>query len=187
MKPVSLYTDIFQQTQGTVQQVGGMLSRSQLDSSSLKYETQVPQLEYMCLIMENMVITKKPKARIFAGFQKMSRAVDPVLERFFAMADHAEKVYIFGEPDVERPAHPNIKYIALPEEHPLVREWFLVIQAPTMKMMMTAFDLEGFGHHAVEEDRKFLGVKSNSPQLVDKAAALLTEAIASAEPGAEAV
>jgi hypothetical protein len=57
-----------------------------------------------------------------------------------------------------------------------------------MKMMMTAYDLEGFGHHAVEENRKFLGVKSNSPQLVDKAAALLTEAIASTGPaGAAAV
>ncbi|MFD2614372.1 DICT sensory domain-containing protein [Paenibacillus gansuensis] len=179
----SLYRDIFDQSVGEVQEIAGMISRAQLDTASLKYETQVPQLEYMCLIMENMVITKKPKAVIYAGFQKLSRAVAPVLERFFTMAETAEKVYIFGVPDQERPAHPNVEYIHLPEDHPLVREWFLVVQAPTMKMMMTAYDLEGFGVHAVEENRKFRGVKSNSPKLVDQAAQLLANVVDSAKTG----
>ncbi|WNQ11309.1 DICT sensory domain-containing protein [Paenibacillus aurantius] len=173
MKNVSLYRDLFGQVEGEAQRVTGMLSRAELDSPSLKYETKVPQLEYMCLIMENMVITKKPKALIYAGFQKLSRCVEPVLERFMAMAESAEKVYIFGENDKDMPAHPNIEYIALPEGHPLIREWFLVIHAPTMKMMMTAYDLDGFGTHEVEEGRNFRGIKSIQPKLVDQAAALL--------------
>ncbi|MCD1260322.1 histidine kinase [Paenibacillus athensensis] len=170
---VSLYRDIFGQVEGEPEVISGMLSRSALDSASMKYETKVPQLEYMCLIMENMVITKKPKAHIYAGFQKLSRCVEPVLERFFTMADSAQQVYIFGENDQEMPEHPNVTYIHLPAGHPLVREWFLVIQAPTMKMMMTAYDLEGFGTHEIEENRSFRGIKSNSPKLVDEAAALL--------------
>ncbi|MED5020839.1 DICT sensory domain-containing protein [Paenibacillus chibensis] len=176
-KDVSLYRDIFNQVEGETQQVAGMLSRAELEQTNLKYETKVPQLEYMCLIMENMVITKKPKAKIYAGFQKHSRCVEPVLERFFAMADHAEKVYIFGENDKEMPHHPNIEYISLPEGHPLIREWFLVIQAPVMKMMMTAYDLDGFGTHDIEESRNFRGIKSNQPKIVDQAAALLESAI----------
>ncbi len=176
-KDVSLYRDVFQQTEGDVQRVTGMLSRQELDTASLKYETKVPQLEYMCLIMENMVITKKPRARIYAGFQKLSRCVEPVLERFCAMADHAEKVYIFGENDKEMPHHPNIEYVSLPADHPLIREWFLVIQAPVMKMMMTAYDLDGFGTHDIEENRNFIGIKSNQPKVVDQAAQLLQSAI----------
>lgn len=178
-KEVSLYRDVFQQVEGDTQQVTGMLSRAELEAASLKYETKVPQLEYMCLIMENMVITKKPKAKIYAGFQKLSRCVEPVLERFFAMADHAEKVYIFGEKDKEMPSHPNVEYVALPEGHPLIREWFLIIQAPVMKMMMTAYDLDGFGTHDIEESRNFRGIKSNSPKIVDQAAALIESAIQS--------
>lgn len=177
IKEVSLYEDLFHQVEGQTTQVTGMLSRAELDSASLKYETKVPQLEYMCLIMENMVITKKPKAVIYAGFQKLSRCVEPVLERFFAMADHAERVYIFGEKDKEMPHHPNITYVVLPEGHPLVREWFLVIQAPVMKMMMTAYDMDGFGTHEVEEGRNFKGIKTNHPKVVDQAAALLQSAI----------
>lgn len=176
-KEISLYRDIFNEVEGETTRVTGMLSRAELESASLKYETKVPQLEYMCLIMENMVITKKPRARIYAGFQKFSRCVEPVLERFFAMADHAEKVYIFGENDKEMPSHPNVEYITLPEGHLLVREWFLVIQAPVMKMMMTAYDLDGFGTQEIEEGRNFRGIKSNHPKIVDKAAALLESAI----------
>ncbi len=179
MKDVSLYRDVFNQIEGDPEVITGMLSRSALDSSSMKYETKVPQLEYMCLIMENMVITKKPKARIYAGFQMLSRCVEPVLERFQAMADSAEIVYIFGVKDKEMPAYPNIRYIHLPADHALVREWFLVIQAPTMKMMMTAYDMEGFGTHEVEENRSFRGIKSNQPKLVDAAAELLEQCIAS--------
>lgn len=178
MKKGSLYEDIFNQVDADIQ-IGGMMSRAALESTNLKYETSVPQLEYMCLIMENMVITKKPKGIIYAGFQKLSRVADPVLERFFAMADSADKVFIFGEHDHELAVHPNIEYIHLPAEHPLVREWFLVINTPILKTMMTAFDTEGFGVHDLEEDRKFRGVKSNSPKLVVQAASFLDELIAS--------
>lgn len=177
MKPGSLYADIFHQVDSELY-AGGMMSRSQLESDSLKYETSVPQLEYMCLIMENMVITKKPKGTIYVGFQKLSRLAAPVLERFLAMAE-TSKVYIFGEHDAAVTAHPNIEYVYLPPEHPLVREWFLVIDTPVIKTMMTAYDTEGFGVHPVEEDRKFRGVKSNSPKLVQQAAALLNDLIQS--------
>lgn len=176
MKNLSLYEDVFHQVDAQMHS-GGMMSRAQLESDSLKYETSVPQLEYMCLIMENMVITKKPKGVIYVGFQKLSRVAEPVLERFFAMAENA-KVYIFGENDATPKAHPNIEYVHLPENHPLVREWFLVIDTQTMKTMMTAYDTEGFGVHPVEEDRKFRGVKSNSPKLVGQAAQLLEDLLA---------
>ncbi|ARU60102.1 histidine kinase [Tumebacillus avium] len=175
MKELSLFEELFQSVEGNTEKLSGMLSRAALDVPSLKYETRVPQLEYMCLIMENMVLTKKPRARIYAGFQKLSRAVDPVLERFFQMAEFCEGVTIFGENDKAMPKHDGVEYISLPPRHKLTREWFLVVQAPTMKQMMVAYDMDGFGKLEVEEERNFKGVKSIHPAVVDRAAALLEE------------
>lgn len=175
MKQLSLYEALFDTVEGETTSLSGMPSRATLDATSLKYETRVPQLEYMCLIMENMVLMKKPKARIYAGFQKLSRAAAPVLERFVEMSRFAEHVYIFGENDQPMPPYPNLTYVHLPHGHKLMREWFLVIQSPMMKSMMVAYDMDGFGVQEVEEGRNFRGVKSINPKVVDQAAHLLDE------------
>ena len=172
LKDLSLFKECFGAVEGDTQNLGNA-NLSQLQAGSIKFESKVPQLEYMCLMMENMVLMKKLKGTVFAGFQKFSRAQN-VIERFQAMTEYSD-VYIFGEADVEVDSTDGIHYIPLPQNSELMREWFLVIDAPNFKSMMVAYDLDGFGTHEVEEGRNFKGAKSSSPKVVDHASSLLSE------------
>ncbi|RWZ54653.1 histidine kinase [Halobacillus fulvus] len=169
---LSLFKECFGAVEGETQQLGNA-NLSQLQAGSIKFESKVPQLEYMCLMMENMVLMKKLKGNVYAGFQKFSRAKN-VIERFQAMTEYSN-VYIFGEDDAPVDQNDGIHYIALPPNSELIREWFLVIDAPNFKSMMVAYDLDGFGVHNVEEGRNFKGAKSSSPKVVDHAASLLAK------------
>ncbi|MGD7009290.1 DICT sensory domain-containing protein [Metabacillus sp. 84] len=170
LKKLSLFNECFGAVDGEVEKLeNAPLSR--MNASSFKYETSVPQLEYMCLMMENMVLTKKLKGNVYAGFQKFSRTKN-VLDRFQAMTEFAN-VHIFGEEDVKMDSSDGISYIALPPNSELMREWFLIIDSPMFKSMMTAYDMEGFGVHEVEESRKFKGIKTSSPAVVKQAVGLL--------------
>ncbi|WP_231889969.1 DICT sensory domain-containing protein [Bacillus sp. SJS] len=170
LQKLSLFQECFGAVEGETERLeNAPLSR--LNAQSLKYETSVPQLEYMCLMMENMVLTKKLKGNVYAGFQKFSRAKN-VLDRFQAMTEFSQ-VHIFGENDADMDPADGIDYIALPPKSELMREWFLVIDSPMFKSMMVAFDMEGFGVHEVEEGRKFKGIKSSSPAVVKQAVSLL--------------
>jgi DICT domain-containing protein len=170
LKKLSLFHECFGQVEGTVQKLDNA-PLSQLNAQSLKYETKVPQLEYMCLMMENIVLTKKLKGNVYAGFQKFSRAKN-VLDRFQAMTEYSN-VHIFGENDAVMDSTDGINYIELPPNSELMREWFLIIDSPTFKSMMVAYDMEGFAVHEVEEGRKFKGVKTSSPRVINHATKLL--------------
>ncbi|CAM3904358.1 DICT sensory domain-containing protein [Alkalicoccus chagannorensis] len=172
---MSVFQTFVNEVSGDHADFTGGTSAQKLESSSLKYESKVPQLEYMCLMMENMVIKKKMKAVVYAGFQKLSRA-EAIMDRYLEMAETAD-IYIFGENDKKLPDHPNITYVHLPKNAELMKEWFLVIDGPAFKSMMVAQDQDGFGTKAVEEDRHFKGVKSSSPGSVKKAVSLLEGAV----------
>ncbi|WP_226577126.1 DICT sensory domain-containing protein [Halobacillus litoralis] len=179
IEEISLFHECF----GSVEAETNDLSKaglSQLQQSSMKFESKVPQLEYMCLMMENMVLMKKLQGQVYAGFQKLSRSKN-VIDRFQAMTEYSD-VHIFGEADTQMDENDGINYIALPPKSSLVREWFLVVDAPNFKSMMVAYDMEGFGIHEVEENRKFKGAKTSNPKIVDQAVQLLkphTSSIAS--------
>ncbi|AOM83075.1 DICT sensory domain-containing protein [Salisediminibacterium beveridgei] len=175
LKDLSVFKTAFGEVPGDTAKLATSASNETLSASSLKYESKVPQLEYMCLMMENMVLTKKLKGIIYAGFQKHSRA-KAIYDRYLAMAEYSE-IYLFGEKDTTLPSHPNIHLIDLPKGSELMREWFLVIDAPSFKSMMVAYDLDGFGTHAVEEDRNFKGMKSSSPKTVKSVSEMLDSVI----------
>ncbi|MFZ0474024.1 MAG: DICT sensory domain-containing protein [Halobacillus sp.] len=170
IKNLSLFNECFGSVEGETKNLDNA-HLSQLQSSSLNFESKVPQLEYMCLMMENMVLMKKLKGNVYAGFQKFSHAKN-VLDRFQAMTEYSN-VYIFGEEGVPMDSSDGIHYIPLPPNSELIREWFLVIDAPNFKSMMVAYDLDGFGVHKVKESRNFKGAKSSSPRVVEHAASLL--------------
>jgi DICT domain-containing protein len=78
--------------------------------------------------IENAVILDRTRARIFAGFQRMSRFM-PQLERYRLLAEQAESVYVFGVMDVQPPPVAKIRYVPLKETDQLAKEWFLVVDA----------------------------------------------------------
>lgn len=180
MKEVSLYDEIFSQVEGEVEDLTGDVSESKLKSNSLKYETDIPKLEQMCYIMENVLLKKNDASdtTVYAGFQKVSRA-EAIWDRYLDLADNVGQIYLFGEDDADLEPHPNIDFIYLPKKHELIREWFLIMDQPLAKSMMVAYDLDGFGIYKDEKKRNFKGAKSNNPRVVEEAIELLDEVIAS--------
>ncbi|MGM0369606.1 MAG: DICT sensory domain-containing protein [Bacillota bacterium] len=181
MKEVSLYEEIFSEIEGDVEDLTDSVSDSKLKSNSLKYETNIPNLEQMCYIMERVLLGKDDGSDItvYAGFQKVSRA-EAIWDRYLEIADIVDQVYLFGENDANLESHPNIDFIYLPDKHELIREWFLVVDQPLAKSMMVAYDLDGFGKYPNEKDRNFKGAKSNNPRVVSDAIDLLEDVIDSA-------
>lgn len=79
--------------------------------------------------IENATLLDGAQNRIFAAFQFYSRFV-PQIERYTRLAKTAEKVYVFGIPDVKLPAIENVEYVPLRPTDQLSREWFLVSYGP---------------------------------------------------------
>ncbi len=177
MKDVSLYDEIFSEVDGELNDLKDKdLDNTELDTPSLKFESDIPKLERMCYIMEQVLLKKESDAVVYAGFQKISRA-EAIWDRYLEIADNVKKIYLFGQKDKELKSHPNIEFVYLPEKHTLIREWFLVIDRPLAKSMMVGYDLDGFGVYENEKDRNFKGAKTTNPNIVDKATNLLQSVI----------
>jgi DICT domain-containing protein len=176
MKKVSLFNEVFESVDGDIIKFKDVESDKTLSLSAVKYETKVPNLERMCYLMESVLLRKKYEGSVYAGFQKLSRA-EEIWDRFLKMADNVDKIYVFGEKDIELTKHPKIQIVPLPPGHPLIREWFLVLDVKLFKNMMVAYDMDGFGQKPVEKDRNFVGAKTVNIKLVDKASSLLQEVI----------
>jgi len=172
MKELSLYKEIFKEVDGELEQLDSEADENKLRSFSLKFETEIPNLERMCYIMEKVLLKNGEGAVVYAGFQKLSRA-EAIWSRYHQMADQVDQIYVFGEDDADLDPHPNIELITLPPKHKLIREWFLVIDKPNGKSMMVGYDLDGFGKYENEKERNFKGAKTNNPEMVNKAVRLL--------------
>ncbi|SDM35656.1 DICT sensory domain-containing protein [Halarsenatibacter silvermanii] len=176
MSEVSIYESIFGAVDGEVEDLGGEADEDKLNSMSLKFESRVSNLEDMCYIMEKVLLKEPSDAVVYAGFQKVSRA-RAIWDRYLDIADNVEQIYLFGEKDDDLPGHENIEFVYLPEKHPLVREWFLVIDKNIGSNMMVAYDQDGFGVEDLKEDRNFRGAKTSHPDHIDEASDLLDEVI----------
>ncbi|MFP4021480.1 MAG: DICT sensory domain-containing protein [Halanaerobium sp.] len=172
MEELSLYKEIFEKVEGQVEELAANAAENKLRSFSLKFESEIPNLERMSYIMEKVLIENGEGAKVYAGFQKLSRA-EAIWDRYHQMADKADKIYVFGENDFDLEPHPKIELVNLSATHVLTREWFLVIDKPAGKSMMVARDLDGFGKYENEKNRSFKGVKTNNPEDVARAVKLL--------------
>jgi len=176
MKDFSIYEELFNNVDGDVIKMSSKEPDKTLSLSNIKYETKIPNLEKMCLLMETVVLNNKKQGTIYAGFQKMSRA-RAIWDRYLKMADNVDKIYLFGEKDVTLKSHPNIEFIYLPDNHKLMREWFLVMDLKFGKNMMVAYDLDGFGELEVSKVRNFKGVKTVNIVSIDSTVNLLKSII----------
>lgn len=172
MNNFSIYKEIFNGSNDDYTKMSSEETDKTLSVSKIKFESKVPNLAKMCYLMESVVLKAKREGTIYAGFQKISRATK-IWDRFLKMADNVDKIYIFGEKDTTLQPHPHIQFVYLPPNHKLIREWFLVMDIKFGKNMMLAYDLDGFGHLEIEEDRNFRGVKTFDVKHIDDTIKLL--------------
>lgn len=105
--------------------------------------------------IENATLIHGARNRIFAGFQRLSKFI-PQLERYRALAQQAERIYVFGWPDAVLPRIDNITYVHLDEDHQLVKEWFLVSHGPEYYSTLATEELSDIDDP--DEARSFVGL-----------------------------
>jgi DICT domain-containing protein len=91
--------------------------------------------------------------------------MEPVVDRYMRIADISERVYVFGEPDWAPPRHPNMAVVKLRAGVPLVREWFVVADSPTLRVALVGLD-EDDATATPHEERYFRALKTHDPSLV---------------------
>lgn len=112
--------------------------------------------------IENAVLIDNIRARIFSGFQRIS-AFLPQVERYQKLAQKAENVYVFAYMDTTPPPLLNVRYIPLEKDHQLIKEWFLVADAPNY---FTALVTEEVTSASDMRGRNFRGIWSFDEEMV---------------------
>ena len=113
--------------------------------------------------IEEAIILSEVRARVFSGFQRMSRFI-PQVQRYRKLAHFAETIYVFGIMDVKPPSISRIRYVPLKEGDQLANEWFLVADSPNFYSVLATQETE------TQRDRSetpmFRGVWSFDEELI---------------------
>ncbi len=150
----------------TCERIEGGLPDDGGDDASASFAGTELAMRSWCRRNEKLVSTGRvEQAEVFAGFERLSR-MKGVLPRFRKIALHCEHLRLFGEDDFD-PAITQAGIVAL-ESGPLTHEWFLLIHADDYKAVLCSKDLDGFGNDRPTSERRFEGLKSNSPALVTR-------------------
>lgn len=132
-----------------------------------RFTASVRGMLHWCQLNERLVVQHHADdARVFAGFERFSR-MRRVLSRYRDLSGVVRSLAIFGCADAALPL--NAIKVGISERHPLAREWFLVVNAPKYKALISARDLDGFGPSGPLAHRRFLGVALHDPELVELA------------------
>lgn len=160
-----------------VENLGELLHVSRRDfdeRETFAFRAQVPCLEYLSLLIENALLLRTDRsAMVYAGFEKLSN-MEAVVDRYLRIADVSERVYAFGEADWDPPRHPHVRLFAVAPGARLAREWFVVADAPTMRVALVGIDENAPGV-CTPEARYFRAIKTSDPALVAKISAALEE------------
>ncbi|MCC7447755.1 MAG: hypothetical protein IT324_10075 [Anaerolineae bacterium] len=140
--------------------VYGLVHRTKAQRTFLNHRRAMLIVSYE---IENAIILDKARARVFAGFQRMSRFL-PQVKRYQKLAQHAESVYVFGIMDVQPPPIAGVRYIPLKENFQLAKEWFLIADAPDY---FSALATEEISTEGIPDDQRvFEGVWSFDEDMI---------------------
>jgi DICT domain-containing protein len=124
--------------------------------------------------IENAVIVDKVRARVFAGFQRMSHFL-PQIKRYRLLAENAESVYVFGVMDAELPSIRNVHYVPLAENDQLAKEWFVLVDSPDYYSLLTTEETSKAA--TPPDERVFWGVWSYDDDMITEIQEWLTNLV----------
>jgi len=120
-------------------------------------------MSFISYEIESAIIQSNLRARVFAGFQRMSHFL-PQVQRYQQLAYHAESIYVFGVMDVQPPPIAKVRYIPLKPTDQLAKEWFLVAEAQDYFSLLATEELTS--PDDPDYKRRFQGVWSYDEELL---------------------
>jgi class 3 adenylate cyclase/DICT domain-containing protein len=156
------------------------LHASQPSGAETLQTSSVSSLLAISHSIEETVLHHGLNGIFFAGFQRFS-AFLPQADRFQRLASRCKKVYVFGVQDCPVPSIPNIEFVALEENAPLTREWFIIFAHPRYEIALLTREV-GSSALSVSQSRfgrgrLYQGLVSLEDHLVEPAARLLHQAL----------
>ena len=119
-----------------------------------------------CVAVENNIIRRPLEgAVVIAGFERLSRARFAAA-RYTEISAASSLLTVFGQADTEL-MFPVTKLHAV-TAGPLTLEWFLVVRHESFRGLLSARDLDGFDSRVSPRDRRFEGVITHDPRVVDR-------------------
>ncbi|MCG9885273.1 MAG: metal-dependent phosphohydrolase [Cyanobacteria bacterium] len=141
----------------------------------------------LCHALEDSIETTTSEPLVVAAFQ-MGKWYLEEADRYRVLADRACHTTILAAPcagfgDHPTASHPKVSLIGLDPADPVAQEWHLAIFSPTYQAMvlcqeLTAADYGPEGVPTEDLARKFYGLWTFEPGLVQEAIALLIEKVA---------
>ncbi len=140
------------------------LTGEEVRSASTTFLARTPDMRHWCRVNERFLLDQGLRdARVFAGFQRMSR-VRGVLRRYQKICEMAGEVWIFAQEDW-RPVLPHARLVAI-DDIDLCREWFLLIESKHHKALLAARELDGYEPTRPLASRQFEGASTFDAKLV---------------------
>jgi len=148
-----------------------------LEAGNTTFLTGLTGMRAWCRENERRVIDGDLRdARIFAGFQRMSR-VRGVLRRYQKICATAGELWVFAQEDW-RPTLPHARLVAI-DDVDLCREWFLLIDSKKHRALLSAREIDGPDRNRAQGERRFEGISAFHPKLIHAAGEAIEDWIGS--------
>lgn len=126
-------------------------------------------------VIEEHAAAGGPETVLIAAFQRLSLFAKEA-PRYRRLAPQLSHVYVLGVPDLPVEQQPNVTFVPLDCDWPLVQEWSVIASGPRLSVGLFARDVEGFRPEI--RSRSFEGWFSTDVAVVDAAVARLRGALA---------
>ncbi len=131
--------------------------------------------------LEDILVQQRLRTTYYAGFQKFS-AFLPQQQRFRRLAQVCERIVVFGQADAPVPNIPQIQFVALASNAPLVQEWFILVDDPTFCAALLTRQIGGHSTGPISARgfdplRMYEGVLTFQTQVVEAARVALANAL----------
>ncbi|MDF5716054.1 MAG: DICT sensory domain-containing protein [Rhizonema sp. NSF051] len=135
----------------------------------------------LCHALEDHILTDDSTPIVITAFQQGKWYLQEA-ERYADIAKRSRQVVIMATPDTGFAEHPtskhkNVNLVALDPADPVAQEWDLIILSPTFTAMvicqeLSSEDYNSNGQPASDKERKFYGLWTFEPELVQETAEL---------------
>ncbi len=143
------------------------------DVSESVFVNSVPLMNVISHELEEVVVHNNLPVDFYAGFQRFSFFMRQI-KRYKRLAAVCRRVYVWGVPDVDPPPIPGIVFMPLSPDAELAREWFLVVNTPGFFSALLTYE-DTYGQDLPKGARRFRGVWTYDPVLVDRAFLLISQ------------
>ncbi len=145
----------------------------------------------LCHALEDHILEDDSKPLVITAFQQGKWYIQEA-ERYKEIARDSQQIAIMAAPDsgwLEHPTSklPNVDLVAIDPKDPVAEEWHLIILSPTYTAMVICQELSetDYGSSGLPEsdlERKFYGLWTFEPDLVEETALIAIDRIESYNP-----